>query len=75
MLVGSDGQKFLKECKSEGKEVTVWTVNDEEEMRVAAGWEVKAILTDKVKFAVGVRKTVSFYRERAELRDGIYIIC
>lgn len=56
MLVTADGQAFLRDCKAEGKAVTVWTVNDKEEMIVSAGWGVKAVLTDKVGFFVGVRK-------------------
>ncbi len=59
MLMNSDGQRFLKDCKEAGKEITVWTVNEREEMIMAAGWGVKAILTDKVKFCADVRKEVS----------------
>jgi len=56
MLVSSDGQAFLRECKDAGKAVTVWTVNDREEMIVSAGWGVKAVLTDKVAHFVSVRQ-------------------
>lgn len=46
MLMGSDGQRFLEECREGGKEVCVWTVNDPREMKVAMSWGVKAVLTD-----------------------------
>ncbi|WVF72916.1 hypothetical protein IAT40_007734 [Kwoniella sp. CBS 6097] len=48
LLMGSEGQKFLREAREDGKEVTVWTVNDENEMRIAMQWGVKAVLTDRV---------------------------
>ncbi|OCF41343.1 glycerophosphoryl diester phosphodiesterase [Kwoniella heveanensis CBS 569] len=48
LLMGSEGQKFLKEARENGKEVTVWTVNDANEMRIAMQWGVKAVLTDRV---------------------------
>lgn len=57
--MGSEGQAFLKECREKGKEVTVWTVNDETEMRVAMSWGVKAVLTDRVGAFVNLRKKVS----------------
>ena len=46
--MGSEGQKFLQQCREAGKEVCVWTVNDIGEMKVALSWGVKAILTDRV---------------------------
>ncbi len=58
IMVGAEGQAFLRACKDAGKAVTVWTVNEREEMVVAAGWGVKAVLTDKVQFFVSVRKEV-----------------
>lgn len=59
MLMSGQGQAFLNDCMRHGKDVTVWTVNDKEEMITAAGWGVKAILTDKVAYCVNVRKEVS----------------
>ncbi|WWC94971.1 hypothetical protein V866_001823 [Kwoniella sp. B9012] len=47
-LMNSTGQAFLSECREKGKEVTVWTVNHELEMKTAIGWGVKAVLTDRV---------------------------
>ncbi|WWC91815.1 uncharacterized protein L201_006762 [Kwoniella dendrophila CBS 6074] len=48
LLMCKQGQDFIKECKSQGKEITVWTVNDENEMRTAISWGIKAVLTDRV---------------------------
>jgi len=67
MLVTADGQQFLKDCKKQGKEVTVWTVNEREEMIVSAGWGVKAVLTDKVGFFVGVRKEFEDDKSKLQL--------
>lgn len=53
------GQKFMEDCKREGKEVCVWTVNTAEEMRWCARWGVKAIITDRVAYCVSVREQVS----------------
>jgi phosphatidylglycerol phospholipase C len=46
-LVGSDGEQFRKECKAEGKDIYVWTVNKRAEMIEATKWGAKAILTDR----------------------------
>ena len=59
VLMGDVGQAFLADCRKAGKEVCVWTVNDEREMRIAMGWGVKAVLTDKAGTYVGLRKEVS----------------
>lgn len=67
LLMGSEGQAFLKECQEKGKEVTVWTVNDETEMRVAMSWGVKAVLTDRVGAFVNLRKKVSHLFMNIEL--------
>jgi glycerophosphoryl diester phosphodiesterase len=59
MLVGSEGQKFIADCRAAGKEVCVWTVNDPNEMRTAMTWGVQAILTDKVGLLTELKKEVS----------------
>lgn len=46
-LVGADGQAFLRKARGAGKDVMVWTVNRDDEMVAAAGWGVRAILTDR----------------------------
>ncbi|EJT52155.1 glycerophosphodiester phosphodiesterase [Trichosporon asahii var. asahii CBS 2479] len=58
MLVGSEGQKFIADCRAAGKEVCVWTVNDPNEMRTAMTWGVQAILTDKVGLLTELKKEV-----------------
>lgn len=45
-LVGSEGQRFLREARAANKDVMVWTVNRKDEMIQATKWGVKAILTD-----------------------------
>ena len=57
--MGPDGQDFLKECRAAGKDICVWTVNHEDEMRVALSWGVKAILTDKVALLASIKNEVS----------------
>ncbi|RSH78200.1 uncharacterized protein EHS24_002661 [Apiotrichum porosum] len=58
MLIGSDGQAFIRDCRAAGKEVCVWTVNDPNEMRTAIGWGVKAVLTDKVAAFVSLKREI-----------------
>ncbi|KAL7417297.1 PLC-like phosphodiesterase [Mrakia frigida] len=47
LLVSPAGQEFLKKCRKAGKEVGVWTVNDEAEMCMSARWGVDWVLTDR----------------------------
>lgn len=73
MLVGYEGQNFIRDCREAGKEVCVWTVNDPSEMKTAMSWGVKAVLTDKVAEFVKLREEVSNYflfshRYRAKLQ-------
>ncbi|KAJ9093942.1 hypothetical protein QFC20_007028 [Naganishia adeliensis] len=56
MLMSADGQKFMEDCKREGKEVCAWTVNSREEMVWCARWGIKAIITDRVAVCVNARK-------------------
>jgi len=54
-MTTSDGQRFLAECKAAGKDVMVWTVNDQSEMMEAARMGVAVILTDVPKVWLGLR--------------------
>lgn len=54
-LVGADGEAFRKECKAEGKDLFVWTVNKRAEMIEATKWGVKAILTDRTAEFLALR--------------------
>lgn len=65
MLIGPEGQQFIRDVREAGKEVCVWTVNDLNEMRTAMSWGVKAVLTDKVATFVKLREEVSSARESA----------
>ncbi|WWC72093.1 uncharacterized protein I206_106053 [Kwoniella pini CBS 10737] len=58
ILMSNEGQNFLKECRENGKEVTVWTVNDENEMRTAISWGIKAVLTDRVGKFVELKQAI-----------------
>nr|XP_018260788.1 glycerophosphoryl diester phosphodiesterase [Kwoniella dejecticola CBS 10117]OBR82946.1 glycerophosphoryl diester phosphodiesterase [Kwoniella dejecticola CBS 10117] len=58
ILMSAEGQKFISECREKGKEVTVWTVNDENEMRTAISWGVKAVLTDRVGKFVELKQAI-----------------
>ncbi|TYJ57940.1 hypothetical protein B9479_001295 [Cryptococcus floricola] len=68
LLMGKEGQAFIKECREQGKEVTVWTVNDEAEMRVAMSMGVKAVLTDKVGVFVNLKKEMVEHPEKLPLQ-------
>jgi len=57
--MGPEGQAFLQECKQAGKDICVWTVNDEAEMKVAISWGVKAVLTDRVAVLTKIKNEVS----------------
>ncbi|WRT70151.1 uncharacterized protein IL334_007145 [Kwoniella shivajii] len=58
LLMSNDGQAFLEECRKNGKEITVWTVNDQNEMRMAISWGIKAVLTDKVAAFVQLKNDI-----------------
>jgi len=55
-LVGRDGERFRKDCRAAGKKYTVWTVNSEMEMIESVRWGVAAILTDRTKAWLALRK-------------------
>jgi glycerophosphoryl diester phosphodiesterase len=57
--MGPAGARFIKECREAGKEITVWTVNDVHEIKIAMGWGIKAILTDHVAAYDKLKKEVS----------------
>lgn len=59
LLMGPEGQAFLEECREAGKEICVWTVNDEAEMKVAISWGVKAVLTDRVALLSQIKNEAS----------------
>nr|ODN92543.1 glycerophosphoryl diester phosphodiesterase [Cryptococcus depauperatus CBS 7841] len=68
LLMGTGGQAFIQECREKGKEVTVWTVNNETEMRVAMLWGVKAVLTDRVGTFVNLRKEIIQHPDKLALQ-------
>lgn len=47
LLLTTAGQAFLTKAREEGKEVGVWTVNDEAEMCVASRMGMDWVLTDR----------------------------
>ncbi|CAH7675156.1 glycerophosphoryl diester phosphodiesterase [Phakopsora pachyrhizi] len=55
-LVGSEGSAFRQACKDDSKTLLVWTVNDRQEMIEASKWGVSAILTDRTKDYLELRR-------------------
>ncbi|KAJ3563204.1 hypothetical protein NP233_g9091 [Leucocoprinus birnbaumii] len=54
-LTTADGQKFRQECKTAGKNIMVWTVNEPAHMMEAVRWGVSAIITDVTKTWLDLR--------------------
>ncbi|WWD19706.1 hypothetical protein CI109_104170 [Kwoniella shandongensis] len=67
LMMSAEGKAFLEECREKGKEVTLWTVNDEREMRVAISWGVKAVLTDRVGAFTALKKEIVANPEKLPL--------
>jgi carbon monoxide dehydrogenase subunit G len=64
-LLSAEGEAFRRECATRGKKITVWTVNDPEEMKECLRWGVQAVITDKPDVTVGLVDQVSqMHRER-----------
>ncbi|PPQ70873.1 hypothetical protein CVT25_004741, partial [Psilocybe cyanescens] len=57
-LATVDGQRFRAECKSAGKSLMVWTVNEPDHMMEAVRWEVDAIITDVTKTWLDLRSAL-----------------
>ncbi|OJT07112.1 hypothetical protein TRAPUB_2046 [Trametes pubescens] len=55
-LASWEGQRFMEECKKEGKKVMAWTVNDPGEMAECVRMGVDVILTDKTKVWLDLRE-------------------
>lgn len=62
ILASTDGARFRRECREKGKNLCVWTVNDPEDMREAARWGVKAVITDKPSVWMEIKAEVLFSR-------------
>lgn len=54
-LVGREGEAFRKACRTEGKDLLVWTVNKRNEMIEATKWGAKAVLTDNTAEFLALR--------------------
>jgi phosphatidylglycerol phospholipase C len=57
-LLSAEGEAFRRECAARGKKITVWTVNDPEEMKECLRWGVQAVITDKPDVTVGLVEKV-----------------
>lgn len=57
-LITADGERFRAECKSSGKSLMVWTVNDPDQMMEAVRWGVDAIITDVTKTWLDLRSAL-----------------
>jgi hypothetical protein len=53
-LLSAEGEAFRRECATRGNKITVWTVNDPEEMKECLRWGVQAVITDKPDVTVGL---------------------
>ncbi|KII94612.1 hypothetical protein PLICRDRAFT_169350 [Plicaturopsis crispa FD-325 SS-3] len=69
-LTSADGEKFRRECKAEGKQLMVWTVNKPDHMMEAVRWEVDAILTDVTKTWLDLRTALQTDYENAGAQYG-----
>ncbi|KAF8969351.1 PLC-like phosphodiesterase [Flammula alnicola] len=65
-----DGQRFRAECKSAGKTLMVWTVNDPDQMMEAVRWEVNAIITDVTKTWLDLRSALQTDYEKIGSQYG-----
>jgi len=57
-LTTAAGEKFRKHCKSAGKQLMVWTVNDAVHMMEAVRWDVDVILTDNTQTWLKLRSAL-----------------
>jgi phosphatidylglycerol phospholipase C len=69
-LTTYDGQKFREECKSAGKNLVVWTVNEPEHMMEAVRWEVHAIITDVTQTWLNMRTALQADYEKIGSQYG-----
>jgi len=69
-LTSADGEKFRAECKSSGKSLMVWTVNDPDHMMEAVRWGVTAIITDVTKTWLDLRSTLQMDYEKIVSQHG-----
>ncbi|KII94631.1 hypothetical protein PLICRDRAFT_127699 [Plicaturopsis crispa FD-325 SS-3] len=58
-LATMDGEQFRRECKSHGKGLMVWTVNEPQQMMEAVRWGVDGILTDVTKTWLDLRAALA----------------
>ncbi|CAK5262935.1 unnamed protein product [Mycena citricolor] len=70
-LTSADGERFRHECKAEGKEIMVWTVNDPNHMTEATRWGVDVILTDKTQTWLALRTALSNVCFCSRLREDL----
>jgi len=69
-LTSADGEKFRADCKSSGKSLIVWTVNDPDQMMEAVRWGVTAIITDVTKTWLDLRSTLQMDYEKIVSQHG-----
>ncbi|CAD6586775.1 MAG: hypothetical protein TREMPRED_004555 [Tremellales sp. Tagirdzhanova-0007] len=59
------GFSIRQECRENGKNVCVWTVNGREEMRECARWGVKSVISDKPAVWMEIKSEIEKNRKRA----------
>jgi hypothetical protein len=65
-LLSAEGEAFRRECATRGKKITVWTVNDPEEMKECLRWGVQAVITDKPDVTVGLVDQVRLTQRKVD---------
>ncbi|KAJ7590620.1 PLC-like phosphodiesterase [Mycena floridula] len=74
VLASSDGAKFRKEAKEQGKRVMVWTVNEPDEMMEAVRWDVNTIITDHTRRWLDLRsKLESDYEKLTAQHSRLFL--
>ncbi|KAF9478389.1 PLC-like phosphodiesterase [Pholiota conissans] len=69
-LTTADGVRFRQECKSAGKNLMVWTVNQPDHMMEAVRWEVNAIITDVTKTWLDLRSALQVDYDKTGAQYG-----
>ncbi|KAF9809831.1 hypothetical protein IEO21_07231 [Rhodonia placenta] len=70
VLTTADGEKFRRECKTAGKKIMVWTVNEPVQMVEAVRWGVDVIITDVTQKWLDLRGALRVDYDKIAARHG-----